>query len=110
MGPLNATERGLHRGLWVCVISYYVTTNHHELEGTGAGGGGARGDGGICIKFNFPRSMNFSITRLKLKSTTLSDEPKLTMFITILKRRKYEGWGQKPMLFYMNSHFYSWSL
>jgi hypothetical protein len=86
-GALNSTESVLHYGLRVSVISYYVGTNHLKLEEMGR----MRGGGGICIKFNFPRSINFSITRLKLKSTTLPDELKLTMFITILKRRKYEG-------------------
>jgi hypothetical protein len=59
-----------------------------------------RRGGGICIKFNFPQSINFSITRLKLKSTTLSDEPKLTMLITILKRRKYKAGGWKGSVVY----------
>jgi hypothetical protein len=51
----------------------------------------ARGGGGICIKFDFPRSTNFSITRLKLKSATLSDELKLTMFITFFFKELGRG-------------------
>jgi hypothetical protein len=75
--------------------------------------GRKRGGGGICIKFNFQRIINFSITLLKLKSTTLSDELKLTMFITILKHTKYNGERGKDshcLVSYINLNFSSWSL
>jgi len=37
-GTLNVTESVLHSGLRACEISYYVNTNHLELERIGAGG------------------------------------------------------------------------
>ena len=37
-GTLTVTESVLHSGLWACEISYYVNTNHLELERIGAGG------------------------------------------------------------------------